>query len=99
MLLTVLVLGGSLISASTIAGYLMLLNIRRSSNITDSTGAIYAADTGVEWDLYRRFKDSNYPKPQFLNGEDFSVSSTPSFAKSIGTVSNSNIFRAFEVTF
>jgi len=59
MLLTVLILGGSILSASTIAGYLMLLKIRTASDIANSTKAIFAADTGIEWELYKLFKNPN----------------------------------------
>ncbi len=97
MLLTVLILGGSLIAASTIAGYLMLLKIRQSSNIANSAKAIFAADTGIEWDLYKRLKDDGYPKPQLSNSASFEVFAEPTSTKSIGTVSN--ISRAFELTF
>lgn len=97
MLLTVLVMGGSLIAASTIAGYLMLLKIRQSSDITNSTKAIFAADTGIEWDLYRRLKNANYPKPQLSNGSSFEVFAEASSTKSIGTAANAS--RAFEYTF
>ena len=95
MLLTVLILGGSILGASTIAGYLMLLKIRGASDITNSTKAIFAADTGIEWELYKQFKDSGYPKPSLSNGTDFTSSNDGTVIKSIGQSSNS--FRAFEM--
>ena len=97
MLLTVLLLGGSLIAPSTIAGYLMVLKIRQSSDIANSTKAIFAADTGIEWDLYKRLKNPNYPKPQLSNGATFEVFAEASSTKSIGTAAKSS--RAFEYTF
>ncbi|TRZ65014.1 MAG: hypothetical protein D4Q79_00265, partial [Spirochaetia bacterium] len=56
MLLTVLVLGASILGVSTIAGYLTLLKIRAASDTANSTKAIFAADTGIEWELYKQFK-------------------------------------------
>jgi len=97
MLLTVIILGASMLAASTIAGYLMLLKIRQASDITNSAKAIFAADTGIEWDLYRRVKDNLYPKPQLTNGATFDVFAEASSTKSIGH--SSNISRAFEITF
>ena len=97
MLLTVLILGSVILSASTIAGYLMTLKIRASSDITNSAKAIFTADTGVEWELYKQFKDSNYPKPSFSNNADFTSSNNGKNIKSTGQASNS--FRAFEIEF
>jgi len=95
MLLTVLILGGSILGASTIAGYLMLLKIRGASDITNSTKAIFAADTGIEWELYKQFKDSGYPKPSLSNNTNFTSSNDTQRIKSIGQ--SSSIFRAFEL--
>ena len=95
MLLTVLVLGGSMLAASTVAGYLTLLKIRTSSDITNSGKAIFAADTGVELELYRAFKDPDYPKPSFSNGATFDSTNIDEIIKSVGE--SGNIFRAFQI--
>ncbi|MEK7162955.1 MAG: four helix bundle protein [Patescibacteria group bacterium] len=97
MLLTVLILGGAILGASTIAGYLMILKIRLSSDITNSTKAAFAADTGIEWGLYKQFKNPNYSKPLFSNNSDFTISNDGQFIKSIGKSSNS--YRAFAIQF
>lgn len=97
MLLTVLILGSVILSASTIAGYLMTLKIRASSDIANSAKAIFAADAGVEWELYKQFKNSEYPKPLLSNNADFISSNDGENIKSIGQFSNS--FRAFEIEF
>lgn len=52
MLLTVVILSGLLLSASTIGGLLMLYQIRQSADIANSTRAIYAADSGLERRIY-----------------------------------------------
>lgn len=94
MLLTVLILSGSILGASTIAGYLMLLKVRGASDITNSAKAIFAADTGIEWELYKQFKSPDYPKPSLSNNADFISSNDTQKIKSIGE--SNNIFRAFE---
>lgn len=68
MLLTVIALGGTLLGATTIAGLLMLYQIRQSTDLKDSTKAIFAADAGLEMAGYHlRFED--YP---FDFSEEFS---------------------------
>ncbi len=77
MLLTVVILSGLLLSASTIGGLLMLYQIRQSADIANSSKAIYAADSGLEWRLYKFFKDGakcldcpdgqNCTQPSFSN--------------------------------
>lgn len=77
VLLTVLVLGGSILGASAIAGYLMLLSIRGATDLTSSAKAIMAADTGIEWELFRIFQDANQPPPIFLNNATFTSTVDP----------------------
>ena len=96
MLLTVLVLGASILAASTIAGYLTLLKIRTASDVMNSTKAIFAADTGVEWELYVMFKDPTYPQPVLTNGATFTATVDNDIIKSVGQ--SSEIFRAFETS-
>ncbi|MBT9169111.1 MAG: hypothetical protein DDT19_02463 [Syntrophomonadaceae bacterium] len=75
----------------------MTLRIRASSDITNSAKAIFAADAGIEWELYKQFKNPNYPKPLLSNNADFTSSNDGRNIKSIGQASNS--FRAFEIEF
>lgn len=77
ILLTVLVLSGSILGASAIAGYLMLLSIRGATDLGSSAKAISAADAGIEWELFRSFKDSNQPSPVFLNNATFTATVDP----------------------
>lgn len=109
MLLTVVVIGGLLLSASAIAGLLMLYQIRQSTDIINSTKAIFAADTGIEWELYKCFKCNpsvicdqtctalDSQEPSMTNGADFdtTVYGTNTI-KSIGNSFQSS--RAFEIT-
>jgi len=111
MLLTVLVLGGSILAASTVAGYLTLLKIRTSSDAANSAKALFAADTGIEWELCReispnhsclnpRIPDPAFPNGKLSNGATFttSITTNPDGSENIKSVGESNnIFRAFEI--
>ena len=58
MLITVIALGGTLLGATTIAGLLMLHQIRQATDLRDSNKAIFAADAGLEMArYYLRFED------------------------------------------
>lgn len=56
MLITVLAISGTILGATAIAGLLMLYQIRQSTDTVSSAKAIFAADAGLEWRLYRFFK-------------------------------------------
>lgn len=82
MLITVLVLSGTLLTATTIAGLLMLYQIRQTTDVINSTKAVFAADAGMEWRLYKFFKADEQvckncpdggacPQPIFANDASF----------------------------
>src|SRR5271170_403901 len=52
MLLATLALGGAILGATTIAGLLLLYQIRATTDAEHSAEAIFAADTGVNWALF-----------------------------------------------
>ncbi len=52
MLLATFALGGAILGATTIAGLLMLYQIRATTDSEHSAQAIFAADSGTEWALY-----------------------------------------------
>lgn len=64
MILTVLIVSGAVLGLTGIAGALMLNQIRQSINIEHSLQAIFAADAGLEWQLYNNFVDSGYPQSE-----------------------------------
>lgn len=99
MILTVLVLSGTVLAVTTVAGVLMIYQIRQTGNVTDSARAIFAADTGLEWERYKKFKNPDYPKPIFENQTDVETSITDNgnAIKSIGI--SGNVRRAFELRF
>lgn len=72
MILTTLALGGSILSATTIAGLLMVYQIRQASDLSASTRSIYAADAGAEWGLHKFFGGS-VPLPELADGASVTV--------------------------
>jgi hypothetical protein len=105
MILTVIILGGIILGATTIAGLLMIYQIRQSTNVKHSTMAVFAADTGVELCLYKYAQGVDFPC-EFTLSLNNQATSTVSFAydaegnvkiKSVGQSANS--LRAFELTF
>ena len=56
MILTVLVLSSTVLSLSAIGSYLMMIRLRVSSNIVNTTKAIYIADAGIECEAYNQLK-------------------------------------------
>lgn len=87
MLMTVLALSGTILGATTIAGLLMLYQIRQSTDIVNSTKAIFAADSGLEWRLYKFYKTDNQeclecpnggacPQPNLQNESTFQTTCT-----------------------
>lgn len=64
MLTTVLILGGTMIGASLIAGFLTLRSIKQGGLAVDSAQAIFAADAGLDFIFNKCFKwvdsDGNY---------------------------------------
>lgn len=104
MLLTLLALGGTLFGATTIAGLLVVYQIRQSGDAADSARAIFAADAGIEWGLYQFFKDGTAPRPEFTNGAAFTLTCAPNAdctssstaqLKSLGT--SKGVARALEL--
>lgn len=83
MLITVVTLSGTLLAATTIAGLLMLYQLRQASDIANSAKAIMAADAGLEWRMYKFLKADNgvckddcpdgagCPAPDLSNGATF----------------------------
>jgi len=98
MLLTVLVLSGTVLAVTTVAGILMVYQIRQTTNIVNSAKAIFAADTGLEWELYRLNKNSSYAKPTLSNRSNFdtTVSADKKQIKSVGSAGD--VKRAFNLT-
>lgn len=52
MLLSILLISSSILIFSAVAGYLMVQRIRLATDFIDSTRAIFAAEAGLECQLY-----------------------------------------------
>ena len=52
MLLTVIAIGATLLAATSVAGMLLIYQIRQTTDFEDSARAIAAADAGIEYNLY-----------------------------------------------
>ena len=61
MILSVLAIGGTLLGATTIAGLVMLYQLRQTRDTQGSAKAVFAADAGVEYAIYHYFNSSTYP--------------------------------------
>lgn len=71
MILSIVLLGALLLSASAIAGLLTIFQIRQANNVVNSTKAIFAADAALEWATYACYSESlcdpNYQGDLVLN--------------------------------
>lgn len=54
MILTVMALSGVVLSATAIAGLLVVYQLRQATDLANSAKAVFAADTGIDWALYKR---------------------------------------------
>jgi len=106
MIITVLVLTIVALSASAIATFLTNAQLRRARGIANSTKAIYAADSGIEYELYRTFIDPSYTFTfapdadgvhRLTNNSGFTTTVTNSRIRSVGEFNSA--YRAFSVTF
>ena len=77
MLLSVLLISSAVLGAATIAGLLVLFQIRQTADAEASAQAVFAADAGMEKALYEKYRNGLicggallYPE---LPGDAFSV--------------------------
>ncbi len=74
MVLSVMMLGGLVLSVTAIAGLLLVYQIRQANDAVNSAKAIFAADAGIEWQIYDFYNpDANLPELQFSNGASATV--------------------------
>ncbi len=113
MILTVLVLSSTVLALSAIGSYLMIIRLRNSANIVNTTKAIYIADAGIECEAYNRLKaggaiDCNTGSYNafFYNGgvadpnasyATTYVAGPPAYARSTGSYGTVN--RSFQLDF
>lgn len=100
LLLTVIILSIVTLIAVLIAN-IVIVQLRLAKDISDSQAAVYAADSGIEWQLYRIKKGVLVPSPVMSNGavvETTVTGTAPNFTiKSLG--SYQSVKRQFEVSF
>jgi hypothetical protein len=87
MIIAVLSLGGAILGATTLAGLLLLYNIRSTTDSINSAKAIFAADAGVNWALYSYYQHPVPPVPQPTFGNGATVSVTCYDASDVATPS------------
>lgn len=107
MLVTVLILSGTILGAVAIAGLLMIYQVRQTTNVANSTKAIFAADAGLECEFYNRIKDGVEICDDILftndvsadDADDVSVVTTvkDNIIQSVGNSGDTS--RAFKATF
>jgi hypothetical protein len=106
MVITVLILSVTALAAGIISTSLIVSELRRVRGLSDSTKAVYAADSGIEYELYRALVDPTYTFPYLVNsdgsyplqnGASFQTSVTGSTIRSLGQFQDS--FRAFSLTY
>ena len=86
MLIAVVIMGSILLSITTIAGYLSTQRLKTSSDVAASTRAIYAADAGIEWNLYKNLISPQVASaPSFSNGASMSCSQVGNVITCTGT--------------
>jgi len=80
MILTVVILGGVIISTASLISYLVINNLKQSTDMSLSARAVFASDTGREWELWKALKDGTLPLngsdgtcPRFTNGAEFTA--------------------------
>jgi hypothetical protein len=110
MILTIVSLGGTILGAVTIAGLLLTYQIRQASDLAGSARAIFAADAGIEWSIYRYFKqDPSMARPQFLNGAQVTIACSNALGATIDCMdddvafmrsrgNSGNVSRSFELS-
>ena len=100
LILTVIISSIVLLTAGLIASIVMI-QLKLASDISDSTIAIYAADSGVEWQLYQIRRGASVPAPIMSNGASILttiIGGYPNFTiKSLG--SYGLVKRQLEVSF
>jgi hypothetical protein len=95
MLIAVLSLGGAILGATAVAGFLTLYQIRTTTDSQNSAKAIFAADTGTEWALFNYYCTQNgncgglvnpglqdYPTSSFSNGASVLVNCYSTYSAS-----------------
>jgi len=72
MILAIIMVSGAILTTSSILGLLMVYQLRGANDAVSSVKAIFAADTGIEWESYKLFVN-NISKPTLEPGTTFTT--------------------------
>lgn len=78
--MTVIMIGGILFMATTVAGLLMFYQIQSSTSFEESTKALYAADAGLDAAVYYYFYEFDFGQECYPNACNIPPSEMPTFA-------------------
>lgn len=90
MLLSVLLISSAVLGAATIAGLLVLFQLRQTADAESSAQAVFAADAGMERALYVKYHD-----PSFVCSEGATLESPPGDFEIAGDGDNINYLVRF----
>ena len=103
MLLTVVLLSGAVLASTSLAGLLILYQLRQATDVKGSMRAIFAADAGLEWAFYNETKttpqtQATYPHViNLANGAKVTVTYDPTSPLPIKAIGQSGrSARAFQ---
>lgn len=104
MLLMVILLSGAILTSTSLAGLLILYQLRQATDVKSSMQAVFAADAGIEWAFYNETRPLTEQKPypniiNLSNGSKVTVtkiSSDPLPLKAIGQPQSGRSARAFQ---
>jgi len=95
LLITVLILFSTFALAIALGG-MVLFELRSMISTGESVKALYAAESGIEWEIYRTNR-GNIAAPAMTNGTEYQTSSGAGYLRSVGKSGKVN--RALEITF
>jgi len=75
MILAIIMTGGAILTTASILGLLMVYQLRSANDAVSSVKAIFAADTGIEWESYQLMVGS-ITKPTLEGNVSFTTSVT-----------------------
>ncbi len=79
MILTVVLISGAILSATSLAGLLVMYQLKQSTDIVNSAKAIFAADAGIECALYN-YNPSDPANPRGVDCSKWDLSNKSSFS-------------------
>jgi len=91
LIMTVILMGGIMIGTTAIAGIVLIYAVRSATLAGFSSQAIYAADAGLEWELYQYFAPggTNQPPPNF-NDVNVVVETCSFVVEDLGVTNNAD---------